>query len=81
MPLGDCGCVRDPLLDHHRCGGDIIDVQIDAAAAALNHLATLGFPGIVDMPMCRALWRRGYRELAVEYANRRRGGDESAGAR
>lgn len=70
MPLGTCGCIRDPQFDRHRCGGDITDVQADGAAAALDHLAQLGYPGIVDINTCRAIWRRGLRAQAVGYATR-----------
>ncbi|WP_165796355.1 hypothetical protein [Mycobacterium ahvazicum] len=69
-PLGACSCIRDPEFDRHRCGRNITDAQVDGAAAALNHLATLGYPGIVDIDTCRGLWRRGHRALAVDYSTR-----------
>jgi hypothetical protein len=70
-PTSVCGCIRDPDVDRHRCGTELSDVMVDAAAAALEHLQHLGTPGLLDRSTCQALWRRrGYRSLAVDCATR-----------
>lgn len=63
-PLGECGCIRDPERDRHRCGSEITNKMIDAAVDAAEHLAALGFPGMFDADICRAIYRRD-RDLAV----------------
>ena len=66
MPKGRCGCIRDPLVDVHLCGGEISDVMADAAVQAAKHLAAHGVPGLFGQNMCRAMWRRGHHRLAAE---------------
>ena len=64
-PIGGCGCIRDPLWDQHLCDNDIGDVRADAIIQTAEHLADLGTPGIFDVEECRAMWRRGRRDLSV----------------
>lgn len=49
------------------------DLETDAAAAALIHLAAVGCPGLLDLETCRAIWRRGYRDVAMDCARRATG--------
>jgi hypothetical protein len=72
-PLGPCGCIRHPDIDRHRCDQQITDVQAEAAAAAIRHLDSLGAPGILPAETCRAMWRVGYRDLAVAVSQRSNG--------
>jgi len=64
-PLGPCGCIRHPEVDRHRCDAQISDVQAEAATAAIQHLNSIGAPGLLDGDTCRAIWRIGHRDLAV----------------
>lgn len=60
-----CSC-RDPLWCDCRNDDDqLSDVQADAVIAAAETLAALGTPGIFDIEQCRAMWRRGARDLSV----------------
>lgn len=66
----DCGC-RDGWICRCTDHG-ISDIQADAVIAAAETLLALGAPGIFDADQCRAMWRRGRRDLAVSchnYAN------------
>jgi hypothetical protein len=72
-PLGPCGCIRYPEVDKHRCESQISDAQADAAVAAIQHLDGLGTPGLLSNDTCRALWRKGFRDLAIEVDERTRG--------
>lgn len=72
-PLSPCGCVRDPDDDRHRCHGDISNVMAQAAVTAAIHLDKLGTPGLLNRQTCRAVWRIGYRALAVAVHNRTSG--------
>jgi hypothetical protein len=74
-PIPPCGCVRDPDVDRHRCGGEISNHMAEAAVTAINHLDQLGTPGLLDERSCRAMWRIGHRNLA-EAVHRRTGGAE-----
>jgi hypothetical protein len=65
-PVGHCGCIRDPEVDRHRCGGDeITDVMAEAAVSAVVHLDQLGTPALLDTDTCRAIWRIGHHKLSV----------------
>jgi hypothetical protein len=71
---------RLPVLDHGHSDPwqpwrpeVISDVQADAAAAAVKHLDQICTPGLLDIDMRRALWRRGYRDLAVDVHRRSAG--------
>lgn len=72
-PLGDCGCIRDPEVDRHRCGNEITDVMAEAAVAAVLHLDQLGTPALLDNRTTRAMWRNGHRKLAVAVHRRTAG--------
>ena len=63
LPLGRCGCIRDPDHDRHRCGGQISERQVAGAVAAAHHLRSAGLPPIFDLPTLRALWRPGHHQL------------------
>ncbi len=62
-----CGHV-DPWTCDHKT--DPTEAQVDGAAAAGAHLRSLGFAPVFPVTMCRALYRRGYRELASELGTR-----------
>ena len=66
----DCSC-RDGWIC--RCNDHgISDAQADAMIAAAETLLALGAPGIFGADQCRAMWRRGRRDLAASshsYAN------------
>lgn len=65
-PISSCSCnIRDPEVDKHRCGSGITDKQADGAVAAAQHLAAAGIPGLFDVELCRAMFRRGHHQLAV----------------
>ena len=71
---------RLPVLDHGHSDPwqpwrpeVISDVQADAAVAAIEHLDQICTPGLLDIDMRRALWRRGYRDLAVDVHRRSAG--------
>lgn len=72
-PLEPCGCIRHPEVDKHRCGKAISDKQAQAAVAAIEHLADVGTPGLMDRDTCRAMWRIGSRDLAVQVDARTQG--------
>ncbi|WP_156434369.1 hypothetical protein [Mycobacterium sp. IS-1590] len=72
-PLEPCGCIRHPEVDRHRCGNAISDKQAEAAAAAIEHLDEMGTPGLLDRDTCRAMWRIGSRDRAVEVDARTQG--------
>jgi hypothetical protein len=38
--------------------------------AAIQHLDRFGTPGLLDADTCRAMWRIGFRDLAVEVYDR-----------
>ncbi len=59
-----CGC-RDPWLCDCDTDPFVGDVQADAVIAAAETLLALGTPGIFDADKCRAMWRRGRRDLAA----------------
>ena len=40
---------------------------------AIEHLDRIGTPGLLDGDTCRAMWRIGFRDLAVEVYNRSQG--------
>jgi hypothetical protein len=67
-PLGRCGCIRDPLHDHHRCGDEITENMATGYKAAVLHLRSLGVLPAPLIPEMQALWRRGGadRQLAQE---------------
>ncbi|WP_235629683.1 hypothetical protein [Mycobacterium lehmannii] len=70
-PRLNCGH-RDPWLCDCNTGPFLSDVRADAAIAAAETLLALGTPGIFDADRCRAMWRRGRRDLAASshsYAN------------
>lgn len=48
VPIGPCGCIRDPAVDRHRCDGEISDHMAESAVAAVVHLDGLGTPGLLD---------------------------------
>ena len=75
-PLGDCGCIRDPEVDRHRCGVEITDVMAEAAVSAVAHLDQLGMPALLDNRTSRAMWRNGHRKLAVAVHRRTAGRHE-----
>jgi hypothetical protein len=70
VSVGICGCIRDPEHDRNRCSDEITDVMVEAAVAAIEHLGLHGTPGLLDVDMCKAMWRRGYPRLAVDCATR-----------
>jgi hypothetical protein len=72
LPPLDCGC-RDPWTCKHYRDAYISDKQADAAVAAIEHLDLVGTPGLLDVDTCRAMWRIGFRDLAVEVDARTRG--------
>lgn len=72
-PLSPCGCIRDPDVDRHRCGGEISDHMAESAVAAIAHLDSLGTPGLLNERTCRALWRIGRRDLAIAVHRRTAG--------
>ena len=65
VPVLACGRHADPW----RCdcyGNELLsDVRADAAVAAADMLAAMGLPGIFSQDECRAMWRRGRRDLSV----------------
>lgn len=63
QPLA-CGH-RDPWLCDCDTAHFVGDVQADAVIAAAETLLALGTPGIFDADKCRAMWRRGRRDLAA----------------
>jgi hypothetical protein len=59
VPLGQCGCVRDPVYDRHRCGRrPLTEKMIDAGADAARHFLDAGYPPIFDAETLQALSRR-----------------------
>jgi hypothetical protein len=58
-----CRCYDGPVTDKHA----------EAAVAAIQHLDVAGTPGLLDEDTCRAMWRIGFRDLAVEVYNRSQG--------
>lgn len=58
-----CGHV-DPWTCDHKT--EPTGVEVDGAASAAAHLRALGFAPVFPVTMCRALYRRGYQELASE---------------
>jgi hypothetical protein len=74
IPTCRCGrCVRDPDYDRHRCGDEISDRMAEAAVAAVELLDGMGLPALLDDRTCRAVWRVGRRDLAVESYRRSHG--------
>ncbi len=72
-PLGTCSCIRDPLTDRHRCNGEISDKMAQAAVAAIHTLDAFGTPGLLDRQTCEAIYRLGYRRLALDVHRRSTG--------
>lgn len=72
-PLAPCGCVRDPAVDHHRCGDQISDNMAQAAVTAVAHLDDLGTPPLLDHRTCQAVWRIGHHQLAATVHRRTAG--------
>ena len=72
-PTGPWGCKRDPEHDRHRCSAEVSDHMAEAAVAAIRQLDALGSPGLLDERNCRAMWRIGYRQLAVDVHRRTSG--------
>lgn len=73
VPLGQCGCRRDPLTGHHRCGGEVSGQMAEGAAAAAAHLESRGPTALFDVRTCRAMYRAGHRRLAAEMHRRATG--------
>ena len=71
-PLGPCGCIRDPLHDHHRCGGEITETMVDGYRDAVLHLRSLGLLPAPLVKEMQVLWRRGGadRRLVTEISSR-----------
>ena len=68
IPPLACGHVDPWTCFHHK--DDPTDVQVDGAAAAGEYLRSLGLAPVFPVTMCRALYRRGYRELASALGSR-----------
>jgi hypothetical protein len=68
----DCGH-RDPWPCKHYRDPYVSDKQAEAAVAAIEHLDLVGTPGLLDVNTCRAMWRVGFRDLAVAVDARTRG--------
>jgi hypothetical protein len=60
-------------VDKHRCGSGVSDLQAEAAAAAIQHLNSLGTPGLLDAETCKALRRNGFTALAADVYARSKG--------
>jgi hypothetical protein len=63
MPLGACGCIRDPLYDRHRCTPHHDEtsrrrdvVMAVAAVKAANHLSEHGLTPIFDAATTAAMY-------------------------
>ena len=50
----------------HCFDGPMSDRRADAAIDTAEYLEELGIPGIFNQDECRAMWRRGRRDLSVQ---------------
>lgn len=62
-----CGHV-DPWTCTHR--NDPTEAEVDGAVNAAKHLRSVGLVPMFPEVMCRAMYRKGYRELATELGSR-----------
>jgi len=67
-----CGC-HDPWTCKHYSDRYVTDKEAEAAVAAIDHLDMVGTPGLLDIDTCQALWRIGFRDLAVKVHGRSSG--------